>query len=239
MMKLTKTKGRLASLPSKLMAFWKDADILTKICGIQSAEAAKVAIDAGASLIGIICVPNRKRTVCPVVAKEISRVVREARQGRQDQGKSGPFLVGVFRNQSISEVRSLKDDYGLDIVQLHGNENWKEYKRELEGTPLIKRFIFPNDCADVLELSESSGMECLPLFDSEAGGTGEKLDWDAIGSWSKSSGARFILAGGLGPENVRKACELPGVMGVDVSGGVETQGNKDADKIRTFLAEAR
>ncbi|CUS22647.1 LAQU0S06e02762g1_1 [Lachancea quebecensis] len=221
------------------MNFWKDTEILTKICGIQSADAAEVAIDAGASLIGVICVPNRKRTVSPIAAQEISRVVRAARQERQVQGKPGPFLVGVFRNQTISEIRALKEDYGLDIIQLHGHENWRAYKSELENTPIIKRFIFPNDCADVLELSESSLMECLPLFDSEAGGTGERLDWDAIASWNKDLKARFILAGGLGPENVKKACSLPGVMGVDVSGGVETQGNKDADKIRAFLAEAR
>lgn len=216
----------------------EDSGLLVKICGIQTVEAAQLAIDNGTFFVGIICVPDRKRTVDPKIAKEISRITELARKERESNGKQGPFLVGVFRNQSVQEVQKLRDEYGLDLVQLHGSEKWREYKKELGATPLIKRFIYPEDCPEVLELSNSNDNECLALFDSEAGGTGEKLDWSSISAWSESCGARFVLAGGLTPENVEVASKLPGVIGVDVSGGVETEGIKDEQKIRNFISRA-
>ncbi|SCU81837.1 LAFA_0C07470g1_1 [Lachancea sp. 'fantastica'] len=214
------------------------SQFITKICGLQSADAAQVAIDASSVLLGIICVPNRKRTVDPEEAKEISSKVRAARKERQRRGLVGPYLVGVFRNQSVQDVKKIKCDYGVDIVQLHGSEDWREYKKELQDTLIIKRFIFPNDCSQVEELSLVENPGCLPLFDSEAGGTGEQLDWSSISNWSEQTGAKFILAGGLTPQNVRRATQLNGVRGVDVSGGVETDGIKDNDKIRLFISEA-
>ncbi|CEP63941.1 phosphoribosylanthranilate isomerase TRP1 LALA0_S09e05930g [Lachancea lanzarotensis] len=214
------------------------SQFITKICGLQSADAAQVAIDANSLLLGIICVPNRKRTVDPSEAKKISVKVRAARDERQKRGLAGPFLVGVFRNQEVEEVQRIKSDYGIDFVQLHGSEDWQRYQKALPGTLLIKRFIFPNDCSLVEELSHVKNPGCLPLFDSEAGGTGEQLDWDAISDWSNETGATFILAGGLSPHNVKTASQLTGVRGVDVSGGVETDGLKDFNKIRLFLSEA-
>ncbi|SCU85244.1 LANO_0C03752g1_1 [Lachancea nothofagi CBS 11611] len=209
-----------------------------KICGIQSVDAAQDAIDAGADLLGVICVPNRQRTVDAEVAREISRRVKKAREHRQSNGLPGPFLVGVFRNQNIEDVERLQHKYGLDIIQLHGSEDWRQYKLKLGDTCLIKRFLFPEDCSQVLAMCQLEDPGCVPLFDSEAGGTGEKLDWNSISEWSQKCGAEFILAGGLTPENVKLASQLPGVRGVDVSGGVETDGVKDSDKIKTFLREA-
>ncbi|SCU80495.1 LAME_0B03422g1_1 [Lachancea meyersii CBS 8951] len=214
------------------------SQFVTKICGLQSAEAAQEAIDANSILLGIICVPNRKRTVDPSVAKEISQRVKSAREERQKRGLLGPFLVGVFRNQSVEEVQRIKSDYGIDIAQLHGSENWQQYKEKFQDTLLIKRFVFPEDCPQVEELSKIENPGCLALFDSEAGGTGEKLDWDSISTWSQKTGATFILAGGLTPENVKAASQLHGVRGVDVSGGVETEGRKDYSKIKLFLSES-
>ncbi|SCU90708.1 LADA_0F05952g1_1 [Lachancea dasiensis] len=209
---------------------------ITKICGLQTLEAAQIAIDSKADLLGVICVPNRKRTVDAKVAQDISALVRTERL--KVKSKEGPYLVGVFRNQSVEEVKRLKDEYCLDIVQLHGNEDWKQYCKELGDVTIIKRFIFPDDCAKVLEITNMGSAPCVALFDSEAGGTGEKLDWNRISQWSRESGANFILAGGLTPDNVKIASQLPGVRGVDVSGGVETNGKKDANKIKQFLQQA-
>ncbi|SCW00662.1 LAFE_0C09164g1_1 [Lachancea fermentati] len=219
--------------------FLKDLETpIVKICGLQTAEAAQIAIDEGASLLGVICVPNRKRTVRPDIAKDISTRVRAARARRSGSKVSGPYLVGVFRNQSVEEIEQIRQEYGLDVVQLHGSENWTEYQHGLQNIPIIKRFIFPNDCEDVICVCEDQHSRCLALFDSEAGGTGEVLDWNSISQWSKKSGAQFILAGGLNPVNVGSALQLHGVLGVDVSGGVESSGEKDGDKIKQFIANA-
>lgn len=208
---------------------------IVKVCGLQSVEAATRAIESGATLIGIICVPNRKRTVDPQIAKEISRLIHD-----QSFNKHGTRLVGVFRNQALQDVRRIAEEYNVDIVQLHGSETWRQFHEALQK-PIIKRMIFPEDCQEVAELSQADGLEVWPLFDSEAGGTGEQLNWRDISSWSNTEGkgSKFILAGGLTPDNVEQALALSGVIGVDVSGGVETDGSKDLAKIDRFIARAK
>lgn len=208
---------------------------IVKVCGLQSVEAAEKAVQCGADLIGIICVPNRKRTINPVTAKQISNLVHDS-----TANKNGTRLVGVFRNQPVEEVARIAQDYNLDIVQLHGDESWEEF-RETINKPIIKRMIFPQHCSQVMRVSKSDDIDVLPLFDSDAGGTGELLNWHAISKWSETDGlgSKFILAGGLTPCNVKEALSLKGVMGVDVSGGVETNGVKDMNKIEEFITNAR
>lgn len=204
---------------------------LVKICGLQTVEAAKQAIDSGTDLLGIICVPNRKRTVQPEIAKGISALVRN---------DSNTHLVGVFRNQSKEEVLAIATEYNVDIVQLHGDEDWVEYSEFIQK-PMFKRFIFPTNCENVIELTNSKPSNCLPLFDSEAGGTGELLDWTSIANWVEGTGKplKYMLAGGLTPSNVGQAVKLTGVIGVDVSGGVETDNAKDLSKITHFIRNAK
>ncbi|CCD25933.2 phosphoribosylanthranilate isomerase TRP1 NDAI_0G01570 [Naumovozyma dairenensis CBS 421] len=212
---------------------------IIKICGIQTEEAAKCAINSGTNLLGIICVPNRKRTIMPDIARSISSFIHD-----QDE-KQLQYLVGVFRNQSKEDVSRIVEDYGIDIVQLHGDEDWEEYYEFLQK-PIIKRMIFPRDCDDVIQICNSDNKlrKVLPLFDSEAGGTGDILDWNAISQWAKNeigkgNKVEYILTGGLVPENVQKAVSLSGVIGADVSGGVETDEVKDMEKIKSFIANGK
>lgn len=206
-----------------------------KICGLQTVEAAKCALESGANLIGIICVPNRKRTIESETAIEISELIHAVDE------YNDRCLVGVFRNQTKEEVKELAFKYNVDIVQLHGDENWQEYY-DFIGKPIIKRVVFPRDCDEVISICQSENVfKCLPLFDSEAGGTGEKLDWNSISNWSETCDppVKFILAGGLTPDNVNEATKLFGVIGCDVSGGVETDNLKDMKKIRLFVSNGK
>ncbi|CCK72186.1 phosphoribosylanthranilate isomerase TRP1 KNAG_0J01040 [Huiozyma naganishii CBS 8797] len=211
-------------------------ECLVKVCGLQTYEAAERALVSGANLIGIICVPGRKRTIEPSVAKSISGLIHSDGQFKDR------CLVGVFRNQPKEQVKQIADEYNVDAVQLHGDEDWLEYHQFI-GKPVIKRMIFDRDCDTVVEICHDSNLSklCIPLFDSEAGGTGEKLNWGNISKWTETvqPQPRFILAGGLTPENVAEAISLPGVVGVDVSGGVETDGVKDLNKISQFVANGK
>lgn len=234
-MDLIKFNNVLSRVPNKS---------IVKICGLQTFEAAEFALQNGANFIGIICVPNRKRTINPEIAKQISNLIHNNQEYNKDR-----CLVGVFRNQSKEDVLKISNDYNIDIVQLHGDENWEEYQDFLKK-PIIKRVIFPRDCEEVIKINQlaqsksSNNISCIPLFDSEAGGTGELLDWESISNWAQQNSTNeipinFILAGGLTPTNVNKAVNLNGVMGVDVSGGVETDNAKDFNKITNFINNAQ
>jgi anthranilate synthase/indole-3-glycerol phosphate synthase/phosphoribosylanthranilate isomerase len=229
---------------------------LVKICGTRTEEGARVAIEAGADLIGIILVEGRRRTVPDDAALRISEVVhstpRPVSSSSSPQGDSNAtsvdwfdhssnnlrhptraLLVGVFLNQPLSYVLSQQRKLGLDVVQLHGSEPL-EWSR-LIPVPVIRKFGL-----DEFGIARRA-YHTLPLLDSGSGGSGELLDQSRVKKVLDSDdGLRVILAGGLDPTNVDEILKQLGefrnkVVGVDVSSGVETNGAQDLDKIRAFV----
>ena len=232
----------------------KKSRLLVKICGTRSPEAARAAISAGADMIGIILVENRKRTVNKATALAISNVVHETRKplftapppsrSLKAQGffefsaeslrsHTRALLVGVFQNQPLSFVLAQQRELDLDIVQLHGSEpvEWAS----LIPVPVFHRFDL-NDRA----LGQRA-FHALPLIDSAMGGTGQLLDVDPIiKRLSSDSDLRVVLAGGLTPENVagiiRKLQTVrPNISAIDVSSGVEQDGSQSIEKIQSFI----
>lgn len=229
--------------------------VLVKICGTRTPEAAKDAIEAGADLIGIILVQNRRRSISNTTALKISHIVHSIpkpasknppapsaysssttidafdhslRLLRQNHHRA--LLVGVFQNQPLDYILSQQRLLSIDIIQLHGSEpvEWAS----LLPVPVIRRFG-PTDPGLGLR-----GYHFLPLLDSAAGGTGEKLDEQAIRlALDTDPGVRVILAGGLNAGNVKGILRALGdrVGVVDVSSGVEESGVQDVQKIKAFV----
>lgn len=231
---------------------------VVKICGLKTVEAAECAIENGADLLGVIMVPNRARTVDDEVLKLISKMVKtkqkiSSRQLLQQirvlesEGaeyfetvkslilENGPYLVGVFRNQPLETIKEKVEQLQLDFVQLHGSENFEEYIKELD-VPVITRYVL-----DSPKLHDSNlvNRHVLSLLDSELGGEGKLISWDDASEFGQRHGGRYLLAGGLTPENVLEAVRLEGCVGVDVAGGVETDGAKDLVKIKKFIENAK
>ena len=181
-----------------------------KICGITTPRDAEIAIDLGASAIGLIFAPSR-REVSLERAREIALVVR----GRAE-------LVGVFKE--LLSVRAVHDAVGLDRAQIH-----------VPGQPdarlPIVRAIRPTElstCADV------SADETILIDGSE--GRGLTFDWTVARAVSRP----FVLAGGLSPANVEDAIHKARPMGVDVTSGVESApGQKDQEKLARFFEAVR
>ena len=239
----------------------KKADVLVKICGTRSPEAAMAAIEAGADFVGMILVRGRTRCVTQATALAISNTVHRLRKEsssleeiseQQDESQPGEFfdhttelmrssgralLVGVFRNQPLNYVLAQQRLLNLDLVQLHGSEPL-EWAR-LIPVPVIRRFG-PSD----IQLGKR-GYHALPLLDSAEGGTGKLSDKQPIEQRLKADqGLRIMLAGGLDAENVRDVLHSlqryqSNVFAVDVSSGVETEGVQDFDKIRKFVYAAK
>ena len=88
--------------------------------------------------------------------------------------------------------------------------------------------------ADDIRRAEASAADEI-LLDHGAGGTGERFDWTLLQYCRR----RFFLAGGLTPDNVDDAIRVAQPYAVDVSSSLETDGRKDPEKIRRFVAAVR
>lgn len=217
--------------------------IKVKICGIRTLEDALVAAEAGADFIGIVQVPARRRRITADAAKTI---VDGLREDLRNSGGSVPWIVGLFADQLLDEVNSLVEYLGLDLVQLCGKEPVRYATRV--NCDIIK-VIHVSDAATVdndggagirsAAYREAGHLVTLDrLVEGIQGGTGQRFDWEVAAALSQA-GQPFLLAGGLNPDNVSEAIAAVNPWGVDVSSGVETEGNKDPEKIRAFVRNAR
>jgi phosphoribosylanthranilate isomerase len=208
-----------------------------KICGIRDKTRALAAVQAGADFIGLVFAPSR-RHLSPQKALPLVEAVRGL--------GSRPAIVGVFVNTAAQEVNHITDYCRLDWVQLSGDETW-EYCQELKKAVIKVIHVSSRQKTDEILADIETGYQLLPekelicLLDSRVGeaygGTGQVFNWQL----AREVSARFpvMIAGGLTPANVGQLIKEVQPWGVDVSSGVESNGLKDASKIRAFVKAVR
>jgi len=210
----------------------------TKICGITSAADALLAAGAGADALGLNFCPHSPRCVTLEVARTIVDLL-PARVAR----------VGVFVNASSEEVAAVADQLRLDFIQLHGDEPPARLK-DLVPRQVIRAFRMRGDRIDTVLDYLRACHECgappaailVDAFDpGRYGGTGKAVDWGRARELSVLvKDAKYILAGGLTPDNVGAAIAAVRPWGVDVASGVESRpGTKDGALMRRWVDEAR
>lgn len=146
--------------------------------------------------------------------------------------------VGVFVNAPLSEVIQIVRQCRLDFVQLHGRES-PEYCRKVR-IPVIKAFQI-GDGFSIERISDfdAAYILCDSLTPGCLGGSGVAFDWHKAKTVLQQIKMPVLVAGGLAPHNVKTAINILRPAGVDVSGGVETNGIKDSLKIKEFIQAAR
>ena len=140
--------------------------------------------------------------------------------------------VGVFVNEDCNKIQNIAEKNMIDVIQLHGDED-EEMIKYLHRTkkPIIKA-VSVRSGKDIDKWKDSS-VDFL-LFDNGSGGTGETFHWDYIKGYQKP----FFLAGGINLSNLPLALEQ-GAYALDLSGGAETNGVKDPEKIREIIRMVR
>jgi len=151
--------------------------------------------------------------------------------------------VGVFVDPGYSELLDAIDEYGLDIVQLHGNETPEMCEELSAEVEVIKAFRIPSDKAiDIDEMVADYDAVCdYYLFDTAGlkesfGGTGQQFDWGIL---KKAKIEKpFFLSGGIGSDDAAKvkAFSHPDFFAIDVNSRFElSPGLKDMAAILKFL----
>ena len=188
-----------------------------KICGLSTKEAVKTAVSAGADYIGFVFAPS-KRQVTVEQAIELVKFIPSHIQ-----------TVGVFVSPSRAELLEAVDKVGLDFAQVHGQVVDKLFENlpcgSIQAVQIDEGGHVPNSQADYL------------LFDAPVAGSGQTFDWGQLDTTELSQ--PFFIAGGLNEDNVEEAIQHFTPFAVDVSSGVETDGQKDHEKIRRFIERVK
>jgi phosphoribosylanthranilate isomerase len=214
-----------------------DATPRVKICCIGSLEEAWVAINHGASALGLVSeMPSGPGVIAESLIAEVAR-------------RMPPFVSSVLltSKRSPSEIIEQHLRCGTNALQicdeldLHGLD---EVVRALPGVDII-RVIHVRSEGSIEEAETVAPHVNAILLDSgskggsmvELGGTGRTHDWDVSRRIVEAVGVPVILAGGLNPGNVAEAIKLVKPYAVDVCSGVRTGGRLDSDKLQSFMSQ--
>ena len=205
--------------------------VRVKICGITNLEDARLATRLGADSLGFNFYENSVRCITPIAATEIiNQLVERVNK------------VGVFVNHTVEEILNAVDQGSLDTVQLHGDES-PQFIADLRancGCRIVKALRVSPDFDHNDSLDYDADAILLDGYSTNArGGTGETFDWE-IAKLTSTLIPELWLAGGLSPENVRRAVKDVRPYVVDACSSLESSpGVKDAAKLERFISEAK
>ena len=198
--------------------------MFVKVCGLDTVESARVAVEAGVDAVGVVIAQGSPRNLSVEAAAEIVDAVR-----------ADVETVLVVREMPVAQAVETALSVGVSILQLHGGYASEDFAQACRQFGRVWRATSLSDDTD---LHVGAWGEELLLLDAPSAGSGER--WDLGSLETRRPDDKWLLAGGLAPDNVAEAVRLATPWGVDVSSGVErTRGVKDHDAIRAFVAAAR
>jgi len=189
--------------------------MLIKVCGMGDAdniaELSQLAID----YIGFIFYKESPRYVGGILKKDDLSVI-----------PSNIKKVGVFVNEDVSTIINISEEYGLNIIQLHGDETKVECKElKKRGFEVWKAFQV-RDEKDIAHVKTFDKVCDKFLFDTPSvmyGGSGQKFEWQLLEHYNGKT--PFMLSGGIGPVDLEKVMEFkhPKLIGIDVNSRFESE----------------
>lgn len=200
-----------------------ESKIRIKLCGLTRPCDIEAVNDLRPDYIGFVFAKKSRRYVSPEQAAELKSLLRP-----------GILAVGVFVDEEIERITGLLSSGVIDLAQLHGGEDetYIERMRERTDRPIIKAFRVEGE--EDIEKAQASAADYV-LLDSGGGGTGKAFDRELLARIDRP----YFLAGGLDASTVGEAVKRWRPYAVDVSSGIETDGVKDAEKMRRFMEAVR
>jgi phosphoribosylanthranilate isomerase len=210
-----------------------------KICCISSVDEAALAIDAGASALGLVShMPSGPGVISDEQIAEIASTVPPA---------IGTFLL--TSRQRVADIIEQQRFCRTNTIQIcdHLTEGaHRDLKDALPGISLVQvvHVTGPESVEEAVRFAPhvdaillDSGNQKLAV--KQLGGTGRTHDWSLSRAIRERIGIPLFLAGGLTPENVGPAMEEVGAFALDVCSGARTNGKLDAAKLKRFFSAVR
>ena len=207
-----------------------------KICCISSESEAALAIDAGASAIGLVGeMPSGPGPISDELIYRIARIV--------------PPPIATFlltSRQTAADIIDHHNQTKTNTIQIVDELHGRDYASIREALPHVKlvQVVHVTDDRSVDEAAELAEFVDAILLDSgnpglavkELGGTGRRHDWRLSRRIVETCGKPVFLAGGLNAVNVREAIDRVQPFGLDICSGVRTDGKLDKRKLDRFFS---
>lgn len=197
--------------------------MFVKICGVTTESDALLAVAMGADALGFVFAASPRQVSVQTVQDIVKRLPPEV------------ITIGVFRNEHPTRVIDVVNSARLHGAQLHGSETPSMVREVGEQMKIVIKAVVAGS-REAFHATDFAADAIL--VDSSNPGSGSTFDWSLVEELPR--GTRFVLSGGLTPDNVADAVAMVRPWGVDVSSGVEeSPGRKDPVKVRRFISAAR
>lgn len=194
---------------------------IVKVCGLTRQEDVQLALDGGAAMLGFIHVRKSPRYV------DLDRL-----KALLAHAKGKAERVIVVQDATPEYLQTLREQLDFEWFQFHGEEP-ESYLTQYRGYRVFHMSAEPDRARVPKPFGEPFLLDTAVR--GQKGGTGTTFDWTVL----EQVQGRYLVAGGLTPENVASLIDQYHPWGVDVSSGIEASpGVKDPKKMRLFLNNA-
>lgn len=206
-----------------------------KICCISSIEEAKLAVEYGASALGLVGhMPSGPGVIGDELIHQIAKAVPPP--------ISTFLLTSETKPQNIIQHYKSVNTTTIQIVDELEKRDYQSLRNELPNVKLVQviHVIDENSVQEAIEISNYVDAILLDsgnpnLLVKELGGTGRTHNWELSREIRKSITIPLFLAGGLNKDNVRQAIETVQPFGLDLCSSVRTKGQLDRQKLKDFF----
>ena len=214
--------------------------VRVKICCIASVEEAWLAIEHGASALGLVSeMPSGPGVIAEDLIAEIAAAA--------PPGVASFLLTAQVDVEAIIEQQRRTRVNTLQLVDALPSGAHRALRKALPGIALVQVVVHVRGQESVSEAAEVAPYVDAILLDSgnpklaikELGGTGRVHDWQISRQIRERINRPIFLAGGLKPDNVHEAISFVGPYGLDLCNGVRTDGKLDPAKLGAFFRAVR